>query len=88
LVSASDLLRDANDVSFSTKVSSFDSSGIETFDNGVDDDNSLGKVLFDCENENVTNVGIIPREITIDITRKLILLLNMNVDNEHITNIK
>lgn len=78
MVSARDLLRDANDVSFSIKVSSFDSSGTEAFDGGVDEGNSLGKVLFDCENEYMANDGIMTSEITIEIPRKLILLSNMN----------
>jgi hypothetical protein len=78
LVSARDLLRDAKDVSFSIKVSSFDSSEVEAFDSEVDEDNSLDKELFDCENEYKANVGIMIRETTIDIPRKPILLLYMN----------
>lgn len=78
MVSASDLLRDANDVSFSIETSSFDSSDIEEFDRGVDEDNSLDNVSFDCENEYMANVGIMIKEITINIPRKLTLLSNIS----------
>ena len=65
-------------MSFTIEVSSFDSSDTEAFDSGLVEGKSVDKVLFDCENENMSNDGIITREITIDMTKTLILLYNMN----------